>query len=68
MQNIKQAITAEQASEIYGLSKGSLANLRFARRGPKFFKIGRKILYKVSDLESWLYQNPVQTLDSHYDR
>jgi len=68
MQNIKQAITAEQAAETYGLSKGTLANMRFAKRGPKFYKIGRKILYKVTDIEAWLYQNPVMTVDAHLDR
>ncbi|MCX5806970.1 MAG: helix-turn-helix domain-containing protein [Proteobacteria bacterium] len=68
MHKNKQAITAEQAAEVYGLSKGTLANMRFAKKGPKFYKVGRKILYKVTDLEAWLYQNPVQTLDSRNDR
>lgn len=59
MKQEKVMVTPTEAAEIYGLSKGSLANMRFFGEGPKFYKIGkRKVLYKISDLEEWLYQNP----------
>ncbi|MCX5811098.1 MAG: helix-turn-helix domain-containing protein [Proteobacteria bacterium] len=68
--NSKKALTPEEVSEQYGLSKGTLANLRSKKQGAKFFRVGggRKILYRIEDLESWLYQNPVMTIDSHNDR
>lgn len=68
MQNKKLAVTAAEAAEIYGLSKGSLANLRWAKKGPRFYKQSRKIFYKVADLENWLFANPTMTLNSHLDR
>jgi hypothetical protein len=58
------SITPDEAVKIYGLNRGTLANLRCNRQGPPFFKIGRKTLYKISDLENWLFANRVQTLES----
>lgn len=69
MQNKKLAVTAQEASELYGIAKGSLANLRYQKKGPKYFIVNkRKVLYRVADLEAWLYQNPVQTIDSFNDK
>lgn len=66
--NSKKALTPDEVSEQYGLSKGTLANLRNKREGARFYKCGRKVLYKVEDLERWLYANPVMTIDAHLDR
>ena len=59
------AVTPEQAAKLYGLSSGTLAHLRSKKRGPCFFKVGRKILYKIDDMERWLFGVPVTTLDQH---
>lgn len=58
------AMTTEQVAKAYGLKKGTLANLRWAKRGPKYYRNGRKILYKISDVEAWLFANPVLTIDT----
>jgi len=63
--NSKKAMTPDEIAEQYGLSKGTLANLRNKREGARYFKCGRKVLYRVDDFERWLYRNPVQTIDSH---
>ena len=60
----RKMISPTEAAEIYSLNAGSLANLRSKRRGPKFYKVGRKILYAVEDLEAWLKRQPVLTIDS----
>lgn len=60
----KKALSVGLACAVYDLDPGTLANLRSQRRGPKFFKVGRKIFYRPSDVEAWLFQNPVQTVDS----
>lgn len=57
-------ITAEKAAERYGTNKGTLANLRTAKKGPPYLKVGRKVLYRVDEFEKWLFQNPIQTIDS----
>jgi hypothetical protein len=64
MKETRKAITPEVASQIYGVNVGTLANLRSQRRGPKFFKVGRRVIYRVEDFEKWLTSSPVLTLDS----
>lgn len=61
----KKAITPKEAAEAYGITEGTLANLRYLGRGCKFYKVGkRKVLYLVSDFEEWIKRNPVLTIDS----
>jgi hypothetical protein len=61
----KRAMTPQEASEAYGLSVGTLANLRYQKLGPKYHVVHRrKILYFVLDIETWIKRNPVLTKDS----
>ena len=60
----KKMLTPKQASEIYGLNLGTLANMRYRKEGPKFYKVGRKVLYDVSELEAYLKKDKVLTIDS----
>ena len=47
-----------------GLNPKTLANLFSEGRGPKAYRRGRKIFYRVDELETYLMAYPVQTLDS----
>jgi predicted DNA-binding transcriptional regulator AlpA len=61
----KRAITPKDLEEIYGIPRGSAANLRWQKKGPKYYKAGpRRVIYMVEDVEEWLSRNPVQTIDS----
>ena len=61
----KRAITPTELEAIYGIPRGSLANMRWAKKGPKYYKAGkRRVIYMVEDVEDWLSQNPVLTMDS----
>lgn len=62
--NERQTLTPQEAAERYGLSVGTLANLRCNKQGPQFYKVGRKCLYRISEFETWLYSQPVKTIDS----
>jgi hypothetical protein len=42
---------------------GTLANLRCQKRGIRFFKMGRKVIYRPQDIEAFLFRTPVLTLD-----
>lgn len=46
-----------------GLNKKTLANLLSEGRGPKCFRVGRKIFYEVQTLVNWMSRNPVKTVD-----
>jgi hypothetical protein len=61
----RKMLSPAEVELVYAVPRGSLANLRSAKRGPKYYKVGRrKILYKVADLEQWIQSSPVQTIDS----
>ena len=61
----KRAITPAELEVIYGIPRGSAANMRWAKKGPKYYKAGgRRVIYMVQDVEEWLSRNPVLTTDS----
>jgi len=67
MTTTKTALTPKEVVGFYPAlttSEGTLANWRHQKIGPKFYKLSRKIIYRPEDIESFLFSNPVQTLDS----
>jgi hypothetical protein len=63
----KIVLSPIEVHKLYGLAVGTLANLRWAKRGPKYFKKpgGRGVFYLASDVETWLFSNPVLTVDNY---
>jgi len=47
-------IRVKQAAEYVGLSKSSLDKLRCFGGGPRFFKLGRSVVYSTVDLDAWM--------------
>lgn len=67
MTPIKTALTPKEVVGFYPAlteSEGTLANWRNQKRGPKYYKVSRKIVYRPEDIEVFLFQNPVLTIDS----
>ena len=64
MREKQKTATTKQISEIYGIPVGTLANLRYQKRGPKYYRVSRKVLYAISDVEDWIMRNPVLTTES----
>ena len=52
-------ITPKRAAEIFGLNVSLLAKYRVEGRGSKYFKLGKKVMYKIGDLEAWLNESLV---------
>lgn len=48
----------ERVAAAVGRSAGTLSNLRNIGGGPKFRKVGGKIMYRKSDVIAWIEQNP----------
>lgn len=47
-------ISAQDAAEYLGLKLQTLATLRWAGKGPKFYRLGeRTIRYTISDLDAY---------------
>jgi hypothetical protein len=57
-------ITPEEAAAIYGVNRGTLANFRSRKIGCPYIKVGRKILYRVDQFETWLFSTAVKTMES----
>ena len=57
----RKTLTPRDVADIYGFNIGTLANMRFHKQGPRYIKAGRKVLYRIEDIESWLARNVVLT-------
>lgn len=43
----------KEAAERLRTTTGTLSNWRVRGQGPRFIKVGRKVLYPVAELEAW---------------
>lgn len=56
--------TADGLTKIFdGLSPKWLGNLRSRGHGPRYFKRGRRVFYRVQDVRLWIMANEVETAD-----
>jgi len=51
---LKTHLNEKEAAEISGLSVHFFRQARHKGRGPVYFKVGARVLYRVEDLEAWL--------------
>lgn len=42
-----------EVAEEYNIPEGTLGQWRYAGRGPKFYRFGKSIRYKRSEIEAW---------------
>ncbi len=47
-------LTPNQAAEYLGLSTSTLAKMRHRGDGPRFFKVGNRVRYSVTDLDAFM--------------
>ena len=61
----KIVLRPSEVKEIFGIPEGTLANLRWAKKGPRYFKKprGRGIFYLLNDVKTWITSNPVDPAD-----
>lgn len=50
-------IRTRDAARYVGLSHRTLEKLRVTGAGPEYFKMGRAVVYAISELEAWLARN-----------
>lgn len=46
-------LTTNELAKRLRLSPGTLNNWRVTGQGPRFLKVGRKVLYPVAEIEAW---------------
>ncbi|MCG7308271.1 AlpA family transcriptional regulator [Brachybacterium sp. ACRRE] len=49
-----ELLTAGDVAEALGLSVGTLANWRSLELGPKYIKVGGRVRYRVSSVNTWV--------------
>ncbi|MFC6486942.1 helix-turn-helix transcriptional regulator [Nitratireductor sp. GCM10026969] len=47
-------IRVKEAATYLGLSKSTLDKLRCFGGGPRYFKLGRAVVYSTDDLDAWM--------------
>lgn len=59
----KQFLTPRELYERWGgtVAENTLVNWRAMRTGPGFIKLGHKVVYPLSEVESWEQANTVRT-------
>lgn len=59
-----QKLTTEEAAAYLRLQPGTLEVWRCRGRGPKYQKIGRRVIYDQTDLDDYASANTVLTADT----
>lgn len=49
-----KVLVSRDAARFVGLSESTLAKMRLNGNGPVYCKLGRRVVYRPSDLEDWL--------------
>lgn len=62
--NTQKKLNTKEAARLYDLVPNTLERWRCQNRGPKYARIGRRILYDMQDLEDFFMANSIETADS----
>ena len=60
----KQKLNTEEAAAYLGIRPNTLEVWRCKHKGPRYSKIGTRVLYDVDDLEAFFTARAVDTLES----
>ena len=52
-----QLLTTERVAELLNVAPATLVDWRHDQRGPKYYKMGRQIRYRLEDILKWQNQN-----------
>lgn len=52
-------LTAKQAANLTGFTVEGLRKWRREKRGPRYYKVGRRVLYDKADLVEFITRHPV---------
>ena len=61
----RTVLPTEQAAEYLGLSPKTLETLRTRGGGPPFLKLGRRVVYRKTDLDNWLAARVRRSTSDH---
>lgn len=53
----RAAMGTDEAAAYCGSAASTFEKLRLTGAGPRFVKMGRRVVYRVEDLDAWLAEN-----------
>jgi predicted DNA-binding transcriptional regulator AlpA len=56
MDEIRRRFRTPDAARYVGLAKRTLEKMRLTGDGPRFYKLGRAVVYDTQDLDAWLLE------------
>ena len=56
---------AQKAADWTGLSTSTLAKLRLTGLGPAYAKLGRRVVYRIEDLDAWIEAHLVKSTSEY---
>ena len=54
-------LNQEDVSDMLGISQRTLERMRVTGDGPKFAKLGRRVLYRPADIDAWIASRVVSS-------
>ncbi len=64
MDTLHRTLRTPEAARYIGIRPNTLEGWRIQKKGPKFHRVGRLIIYFREDLDAYLASRGVHTLDS----
>lgn len=52
-------LNTQAASNMLGLHHNALSKMRCEGKGPRYLKLGRRVVYELKDIEAWLEKQKV---------
>ena len=65
MSDPQKKLNTAEAAEYLGVRPNTLEVWRCKHKGPRYSKIGSRVLYDMADLEAFFHARSVSTLESH---
>jgi predicted DNA-binding transcriptional regulator AlpA len=66
---VQRYLSAPEAAEYLNISQSMLAKRRLSGDGPRYSKLGKRVVYSIQDLDSWVKERGrASTSDDHYPR
>ena len=63
----KQKLNNREAAAYLGIQPNTLEIWRCKHKGPRYAKIGRRVIYDVNDLEAFFASHAIDTLESTHE-
>lgn len=60
----KPKLNTEEVAAYYGIKKNTLEIWRCKHKGPRYYKLGTRVLYDMDDLEEFFAARAVDTMES----